>query len=121
MERVENIRVNGMFDVNFCSQGTECWIEIKDHEEPVRPTTPLFGSGHKVSQDQKNWALSQTKAGGRCYFLIITNKRIMLLAGTIEDRINSLTVLELKQAAIWWRLWPVVEKDWQDLRNILIK
>ena len=119
IDRVENIRVNGMFDVNFCSQGIESWIEIKSPAEPVRKTTPLFGSNHRISQDQKNWALRQIKAGGRCYFMIMTNRHFIFLHGSIAEEINSLTVTQLLNKSLFWRQWPMVADDWQDVRDIL--
>ena len=73
LDRVENFVVAGMPDINFCSEGKESWIEQKSPIEPKRQSTKLFGSNHKISQDQKNWFLRQMKAEGNAYFLIVTN------------------------------------------------
>ena len=60
LDRIENAVVTGMPDINMCIGGTEVWIEQKSPKEPVRSTTPLFGSNHKISQEQANWFLRQT-------------------------------------------------------------
>lgn len=110
LDRIENCVVIGMPDINFCSRGVECWIEQKSPKEPKRRTTPLFGSNHKVSQDQMNWMLRQRNAGGRCYFLIVTDKRWMLLPGSLADHINGMTVDELLDNAVWSCAKPVTNK-----------
>jgi hypothetical protein len=119
LDRVENIRVNGMFDVNFCSAGIESWLELKCHEEPTRPTTPLFGSGHKITQEQKNWALRQCKSGGRCFFLIETDRRWILIEGNAAEWINSATVNELIKRALFCQPKPLGVLSWTLLRDIL--
>lgn len=120
LDRVENPLVTGMPDINFCSEGVECWIEQKSPTEPKRSTTALFGSNHKVSQDQANWMLRQRQAGGRCYFLIATDKRWILIAGGLADKINTMTVAELVDNSLWSTMKPVREKEqWTTLRNTL--
>ena len=120
LDRVENVLVAGMPDINFCSGGVECWIEQKSPIEPKRSSTPLFGSNHKVSQDQANWMLRQKQAGGRCYFLISTDKRWILLAGGLADQINKMTVDQLVDNALWSTMKPVKDKEqWTSLRNTL--
>jgi hypothetical protein len=120
LDRVENVVVNGMPDINFCSEGVECWIEQKSPKEPVRKTTKLFGSNHKVSQDQMNWFMRQTKAEGNAYFLIVTDKRWMLIGGEHADRINEMTVEQLMAVALWQTTKPVRDKDsWNKLRQTL--
>lgn len=119
LNRVENFLVPGMPDINFCSGGVECWIEQKSPKEPVRPSTPLFGSNPRVTQDQMNWFLAQRKAGGRCYFLVTTNRRWMLLPGDIADDINMMTVADLMEHAIWAATKPVRAECWMKLRDKL--
>lgn len=120
LDRVENLAGTGMPDTNFCAGGVECWVEYKHPIEPKRPKTPLFGSNHKVSQDQKNWFLKQRMAGGRCYFLICTNLRWMLIPGHLADDMNEMTVNELMENAIWATMKPVRNKEhWVSLRNAL--
>ena len=95
-DRIENVMVLGMPDVNCCIHGNEFWIEIKSPKEPKRKTTKLFGSNHKLSQDQQNWFLRQANANGLGFVLICTNKRWMLIDGCKHaDKINDLTVDEL--------------------------
>src|SRR5215510_6325359 len=119
VDRVENILVNGMPDINFCADGVECWIEQKSPKEPRRPTTPLFGSNTRISQNQRNWFLRQCKAGGRCFFLICTDKRWLLIAGNMADKINEMTITELMKIALWHRMKPVIFHEWMELRQAL--
>lgn len=120
LDRVENVLVSGVPDINMCIGGTEVWIEQKSPKEPKRSTTPLFGSNHKVSQEQANWMLRQRKAGGRCYFLISTDKRWMLVGGFLADKLNSMTVGEILDNAVWSTTKPVKDKEaWTSLRTTL--
>jgi hypothetical protein len=80
----------------------------------------LFGSNHKVSQDQANWMLRQFRAGGRAFFLIATDKRWILISGAFADEINKMTVAELVESARWTTTKPVKDKEqWKLLRNAL--
>jgi hypothetical protein len=120
LDRIENAVVTGMPDINFCSGGVECWVELKSPKEPVRTTTRLFGSNHRVSQEQANWMLRQRRAGGRCYVLIATDKRWILIGGGLADQINDMTVDQLIDNAVWHTNKPVKEKEqWKHLRNAL--
>lgn len=120
LDRVENVVVNGMPDINFCTAGVECWIEQKSPKEPVRATTKLFGSNHKVSQDQMNWFMRQMKAEGNAYFLIVTDRRWMLIGGEHADKINNMTVQELLEISLWTTSKPVRDKEsWNKLRQTL--
>lgn len=120
MDRMENGVGVGMPDVNYCIEGVEGWIEIKSPTEPVRPSTPLFGSNHKLSQNQKNWFLLQRRAGGIAWVLICTNKRWMLIEGAHADDVNTLTVEQLRGIAAWhaskYLLGPT---NWTVLRGLL--
>lgn len=120
LDRVENACVIGMPDINFCSGGKECWIELKSPAEPKRSTTPLLGSNHKLSQDQANWILRQLRAGGRVFVLLATDKRWILISGAFADAINKMTVGELLEAARWTTTKPVKDRNqWTLLRNAL--
>lgn len=95
-DRIENIMVIGMPDVNCCIAGRESWIEIKSPKEPKRAKTKLFGSNHKLSQDQINWFLRQANAGGNGYVLICSDKHWILMNGCkYADEINTMTVCQL--------------------------
>jgi hypothetical protein len=122
LDRVENVVLSGMPDINFCPvEGTECWIEQKSPLEPKRATTKLFGSNHKLTQDQMNWFMRQRTAGGRAFVLIATDKRWMLICGSHADHVNEMTVAELEQLAIWKTSKPVKGKDkWNQLRAHLV-
>ena len=63
-DRIENPMAPGMPDVNCCINGVEFWVEIKATKMPARKTTPVLGTGHKVSQEQKNWHFRQEVAEG---------------------------------------------------------
>ena len=120
LDRIENVVVTGMPDINMCIGGTEVWIEQKSPKEPKRSSTPLFGSNHKVSQEQANWMLRQRKAGGKCYFLISTDKRWILVGGFLADQLNNMTVDELLEQASWSTTKPVRDKEaWKTLRETL--
>lgn len=121
IERVENGIGVGAPDINFCIEGKEGWLELKSPMEPKKASTPLFGSNHRVSQDQKNWFLRQHQAGGFCAFLVVTDKRWMLIPGRHADRMNEMTVLELLDVAVWTAPNPMKEKrQWEVLRGHLI-
>ena len=117
IDRIENLTVVGMPDVNLCIQGRESWIEIKAPREPKRDSTPLFGSNHKVSLEQANWMKRQIDAGGRCFFFIGTNMRFLLLSGAIGGIINSMRVEELRKEALWEGMRR--KAMWEELREIL--
>ena len=120
IDRVENYVVDGMPDINMCIDGCEVWIEQKSPKEPARSTTPLFGSNHKVLQTQKNWFLRHTKSGGSCYFLIVSDKRWMLIPGFLFDEINEMTVDELLEQSVWTTTKPIRDKNqWKYLRQTL--
>lgn len=122
LDRIENMMLTGMPDTNFCAEGRESWIEFKSPKEPIRATTKLFGSNHKLSQEQKNWFLRQRNAGGRAFVLIVTDKRWLLLDGIHADKINDMTVPELIEAALWHAVKPIRSKEqWKQCRLQLIR
>lgn len=120
LERVENVCGSGNPDINFCSEGVECWIEMKSPKEPVRKTSKLFGDNHPLLQTQKNWFLRQKNAKGRAYILIATDKRWMLIDGCrYGDEVNNMTVTQLTKRAYWWAMKPLKKEQWEDLRSTL--
>lgn len=121
LDRVENMLVEGMFDFNYCCEGVEGWIEIKHPKEPVRATTPLFGSSHKVSQSQKNWALRQRQAGGRAFFLIGTEARLLLIDAKYADQLNEMTLQNIVARSIWLAKKPIEKQHWAELRESLVQ
>ena len=119
-DRIENIMVVGMPDVNCCIDKVECWIELKSPIEPKRESTKLFGSNHKLSQDQKNWFLRQKNAGGVAFVLIATDKRWILISGHDADYVNEMTVNELIDISVWHSIKPIRGKEkWNKLRESL--
>lgn len=99
--RIENLMREGCPDVNYCLDGVEGWIEIKCPTLPKRASTILFGSNHKLSQQQKNWFKEQIDAGGRCHVLIVTGLNWLLIEGKNADAINDLTYGELFEISVW--------------------
>ncbi len=121
-DRIENGVGVGMPDTNYCIAGYEGWMELKSPIEPKRDSTSLFGSNHPLSQDQKNWFKRQVLAGGRCYVLIGTNRRWMLIHGRHADEINGWTVAECLDHAQWYAQKPVhAMNDWVMLRMELMR
>lgn len=122
LDRIENILVPGMPDVNCCIESTEIWIEQKSPTEPKRDSTKLFGSNHKLSVDQKNWFLRHRNAGGKGYVLIVTDKRWLLIDGKHADLINEMTVTQLIEISDWHEPKPIKDKEkWKELRCQLKK
>jgi hypothetical protein len=117
--RIENAVGTGQPDVNICVDGVESWVEIKSPQEPVRPTTKLFGSNHKLLLSQRNWMLEQRNAKGRAWVLIETDKRWMLISHLHGDAINDRTVSGLIAISDWLATKPVMRPDWEALREAL--
>jgi hypothetical protein len=119
IQRIENVRLEGMPDVNMCLWGAEFWIEIKSPNEPKKLTSKLFGSSHKLSQDQKNWFLIQRNAGGSAFIYIETNLRRLLIHGLLADYVNEMSVEEAINRSLWNSIRPTSKDRWMELRLIL--
>lgn len=119
MSRIENVVGVGTPDVNFCSEGCECWIEMKSPIEPKRRGTRLFSGQHSLSQAQMNWFLAQRNAGGRGYILICTDKRWMLIDGEYADEVNLMTADKLMEISTWAACKPIQKVFWNLLRKAL--
>lgn len=120
IDRIETRTLQGVPDVNLCLQGgNEMWIEIKSPKEPKKKTTPLFGSNHKVTQEQKNWFHRQLTAGGRGFFLIYTDKRTILLNSIYYDVINEMALDEILEKSDWHAMKPVRKEKWNQMRDLL--
>jgi hypothetical protein len=119
IDRIENLCVLGMPDVNLCIEGNETWIEIKSPKEPKKSTTPLFGSNHKLELEQRNWIKRQIDSGGKAFVLIRSDKRCMLVCGSHADVINEKTVEELIAIALWHAPVPTKKEHWAKLRETL--
>ena len=122
IDRVENIRIVGMPDINGCIDGVEFWIEMKaPKKEPKRPTTPLLGSAHNLSQDQINWFDRQRRAAGNAYLLIVTDRRWLLLGGSFASIVNKMTVAQMIDNAVFTAEKPVNKELWGFLRTALAR
>jgi hypothetical protein len=122
LDRVENIISSGWPDCNGCFNGAEFWIEIKEPKEPKRATTPLFGSNHNLSLEQRNWIKRQLLAGGLAYIYIDTGNWRLLMGGSSADEINSLTLNQLKDSALWFSKVPVrTDSCWEKIAEIIFE
>ena len=119
LERIENVVGVGTPDINFCIEGAEGWIEMKSPKTPKRKGTPLFGSNHKLSQDQKNWFKKQANADGNGFILICSKTRWILIDGCHADKVNDLTVQELLDISSWRAQTPILNGQWVTLREAL--
>lgn len=121
LERVENVVGAGWPDSNGCFHGVEFWIEIKEPAEPKRTTTPLFGSNHKLSQEQMNWIKRQILSGGLAYIYIDTGKWRLLVGGSKADGVNGMTLEELKSSALWFAKVPMKDKNkWEGIADVIV-
>lgn len=108
--------VGGFPDVSLCIRGVESWIEFKAPEEPMTISASLFGSNHKMLPEQIGWMKRQCKAGGNCYILIATDIRWMLLHGGCAQSVNTATLNELIEVALWQAYRPLEKAQWNTLR-----
>jgi hypothetical protein len=121
LDRVENLVGNGWPDVNGCFEGVEFWIEIKEPVEPKRPSTPLFGSNHRLSQEQMNWFKRQSLASGLGYVYIDTGKHRILMGGRLADKINGMTLDELLRNALWLGKVPIKNVEhWEGIVDVVL-
>jgi hypothetical protein len=119
IDRIENLVGAGFPDTNGCFNGVEFWMEIKTPEAPIRANTPLFGSNHKLSQEQKNWFLRQRRAKGLAFIYIETEYRRILMSGERADTINLCTINELIALSVWTAVRPTSPDAWYDLREFI--
>jgi hypothetical protein len=120
LDRIENAATFGMPDVNGCLSGVEFWMELKAPKTPKRDSTPLFGSNHNLSVNQRNWFLRQTRAGGIAFVYIDATRHRILVDGSQADIINTATLSELLTLAAWWAPKPTPKESWAELRKTII-
>lgn len=124
LDRVENSVISGQPDVNGCLAGEDVWVELKAPIEPKRPKTPLMTSNgnHPLLQSQMNWFARQKQAGGIAFILVRTDKRMMLIDGTVYgtgDHFNRYTVAQMERIALFTASVPTAQEDWRLLRNVI--
>ena len=121
LTRIENLVGSGIPDTNGCFEGVEFWLEIKCPREPKRPSTPLFGSNHKLTTEQENFLIDQHKAGGLGWVYIETDKGLVLLiSGEHAERINTMTLGDLLAAsAFHFNTKGADENAWTLLRGAI--
>lgn len=120
VDRVENICVAGMPDVNTCIDSEEVWIEIKTPmNEPASAKTGLLKNNHPLSQDQKNWFLRHRNAGGRGFIYVDSKVRRYLIYQIWADEINEMSHERLMLVASWSCPVPTPPGRWLELRKII--
>ena len=67
INRVENILVSGMPDVELCHKGQQIWVELKVKAFPKRANTPIK---IRFEPAQRPWIGRRTKAQG-CAFVLL--------------------------------------------------
>lgn len=117
--RIENVAGTGLPDINCCLGGVEVWIETKYPTIPKRLSTPLFGSNHKLSQEQMNWFAQQTQAGGNSFVYIETDDRRILIHGRHADDLNVMTLNEIVALAEIVLAKPTPSEQWQFMREAI--
>jgi hypothetical protein len=68
-QRVENMVGTGMPDVNYCIEGVEGWIELKQTQGWPRFSHKPLVLDHYTPQ-QRLWHRRRTSAGGRVYVML---------------------------------------------------
>lgn len=99
--RIENSVAFGLPDIYICLDGVSFWIEVKAPKEPVRKTSKLFASNHPLNQMQKNFFLFHAMAKGKAFILLSTDKRWILLRGAEAEELNTLSVEQIEQRALF--------------------
>lgn len=102
-ERIENLVVVGMADVNGITapSGREWWIELKSAPGPKRATTRVFGEKYGLSIDQVNWHLERASYGARTYILgeDRLRARVYLVHGKDAAHFNEMANIDLWDCA----------------------
>lgn len=91
VDRIENLAGTGQFDVNYCIDGREGWIELKVWPRKYRPS-------------QAEFARQQHENGGIAYVLVQVDREVYLVRA-----MDYLTICEalrmdrkvLHEVAIW--------------------
>jgi len=115
LQRIENVVVAGMPDVMVMNRkGTIHMVELKWGAVPARAATPLLGNDKGLNVDQRNWLYNCSRKTGKCWVLIGTDKRdVILLSSVYADRINGMPVQELKSTATaigWNQIKTILER-----------
>lgn len=112
LQRVENVVGDGMPDVYVGCSGK--WVELKVVKRiPVKSTTPLLGRGG-MRQSQINWHLKNNSLIGapESFVLIgLPNGDVILVSGRIAQRVNIMTLGELRSFACADDGWDAVFKE----------
>jgi len=122
LDRIENDVTFGIPDVNGCLDGEDVWIELKAPKEPARASTPLMtrSGNHALLETQINWFRRQRQAGGIAFILVRTDKRIMLVEGTLYAKVfNTWTVGEMVDHSLFVCKVPTPKQEWEMLRHVI--
>jgi hypothetical protein len=121
LDRVENMVLAGMPDVNGVYCGTEFWIELKSCDVlPARAGSRVFGDGG-LRGEQVVWLAKRARHGGRVFVLARAGKVIWLLRGESEivKGFNGYCSDELVERCVWWHN-GVGKVDWGGLLRCLV-
>lgn len=121
MDRIENSFGEGIPDTNMCLSGEDIWCELKAPTEPKRATTRLMTSNgnHPLLDSQINWFIRQRQAGGIGFILLRTDKRIMLVDGSLHSKeFNDWTVEQMINRSIYHVPLPMPAHEWSMLRHV---
>jgi hypothetical protein len=93
----------GIFDINGCYQGVECWIELKVQ-------------GHELRPSQKAWGVARFRAGGN----------IWVINHWVRKRLLDIFTFERAVLFLKYPLEPTVSvglpvKNWEAIRKMLFK
>lgn len=125
--RVENVLLPGVPDINYCINGIEGWLELKCPPVKANEKSSVFGGGHGVSPAQLAWALSQSRAGGRC-FLLTGNEHFTCLHDMCwlsehysATALNKLSRQEFIRLAVAYSGRKLDKAAWSDMRGHLME
>lgn len=125
--RVENVLLPGVPDINYCINGIEGWLELKCPPVKANEKSSVFGGGHGVSPAQLAWALSQSRAGGRC-FLLTGNEHFTCLHDMCwlaehysATALNKLSRQEFIRLAVAYSGRKLDKDAWSDMRGHLME
>lgn len=125
--RVENVLLPGVPDINYCINGIEGWLELKCPPVKANEKSSVFGGGHGVSPAQLAWALSQSRAGGRC-FLLTGNEHFTCLHDMCwlsehysATALNKLSRQEFIRLAVAYSGRKLDKAAWTDMRGHLME
>lgn len=98
--RVENVVEAGTPDLNGClGVGVDYWLELKySSSGPVRGGIVKL---YHFTDEQRRWLVKRGNAGGRCGVLWQIGSEYLLFRWDSSFLLGSLTMVELRDLAVW--------------------